>query len=158
MQVAILLVHVVLAIGLIALVLIQQGKGAEAGAAFGGGASQTVFGSRGSTSFLSKLTGILAALFFVTSLGLAWFANQGGDSPDSGIPDARVIEQQRNSVPRLDDSAVNTTAPNASSVAASSPSSETENDSTPMLDEGQQNQHNAAPALEDNGNANQSAQ
>lgn len=63
MQVAILMVHVVIAVALVVLILLQQGKGAEAGAAFGGGASQTVFGSRGSGNFLSRTTGILAAGF-----------------------------------------------------------------------------------------------
>ena len=71
MQVAILMVHVVIAVALVVLILLQQGKGAEAGAAFGGGASQTVFGSRGSGNFLSRTTGILAAGFFVTSMALA---------------------------------------------------------------------------------------
>lgn len=162
MQVAILLVHVLLAIGLIALVLIQQGKGAEAGAAFGGGASQTVFGSRGSTSFLSRLTGILAALFFATSLGLAWFANQGSGDQDSGIPDAQVIEQQRNSVPRLDDNGTNGGANGAAAGDAAAPTGDqpasSEENSAPALDDAPQDQHNAAPALEDNGNANQPAQ
>ncbi|GGX85324.1 hypothetical protein GCM10007160_10860 [Litchfieldella qijiaojingensis] len=104
MQVAILMIHVAIAIALVALVLLQQGKGAEAGAAFGGGASQTVFGSRGSGSFLSKLTAVLAASFFATSLTLAYFASQTGEAPEAGIPDARVIEQQ-NGVPTLDEEA-----------------------------------------------------
>ncbi|MFC3285587.1 preprotein translocase subunit SecG [Litchfieldella rifensis] len=102
MQVAILMTHVAIAIALVALVLLQQGKGAEAGAAFGGGASQTVFGSRGSGSFLSKLTAVLAAAFFATSLALAYFASEARQAPEAGVPDARVIEQQRN-VPTLDD-------------------------------------------------------
>ncbi|TDX24647.1 protein translocase subunit secG [Modicisalibacter xianhensis] len=104
MQIAILMIHVVIAIALVALVLLQQGKGAEAGAAFGGGASQTVFGSRGSGGFLAKLTGALAAAFFATSLALAYFASQAGDAPEQGIPDAKVIEQ-RNAAPTLDDGA-----------------------------------------------------
>ena len=66
MQVAILMIHVAIAIALVVLILLQQGKGAEAGAAFGGGASQTVFGSRGSGSFLAKFTGLLAVAFFAT--------------------------------------------------------------------------------------------
>ncbi|GHB04120.1 preprotein translocase subunit SecG [Modicisalibacter luteus] len=105
MQIAILMIHVAIAIALVALVLLQQGKGAEAGAAFGGGgASQTVFGSRGSGGFLAKLTGVLAAAFFATSLALAYFASQAGDAPEQGIPDAKVIEQ-RNAAPTLDDGA-----------------------------------------------------
>lgn len=68
--------HVFLAVAIIALVLLQRGKGADAGAAFGAGASGTVFGSRGTTSFLSRTTAILATLFFLTSLGLAYLAGQ----------------------------------------------------------------------------------
>ncbi|MBZ9558280.1 MULTISPECIES: preprotein translocase subunit SecG [Modicisalibacter] len=104
MQVAILMIHVAIAIALVALVLLQQGKGADAGASFGGGASQTVFGSRGSGSFLAKLTGALAAAFFATSLALAYFASsQADNAPEVGIPDAKVVEQQK-SVPTLDES------------------------------------------------------
>jgi len=66
----ILLIHVFIAVCIIALVLVQQGKGAAMGAAFGSGASQTVFGSRGSGSFLFRLTIGFAALFFITSIGL----------------------------------------------------------------------------------------
>lgn len=66
----ILLIHVFAAVFIIALVLVQQGKGATMGAAFGSGASQTVFGSRGSGSFLFRLTMGLAAIFFATSIGL----------------------------------------------------------------------------------------
>jgi preprotein translocase subunit SecG len=71
-----LLAHVVIAIALVVLVLLQHGKGADAGAAFGSGASSTVFGSRGAASFLSRLTGGLAAGFFITSMTLAYFATQ----------------------------------------------------------------------------------
>lgn len=66
----ILLIHVLVACCLILLVLIQQGKGATMGAAFGSGASQTVFGSRGSGSFLLKVTGVFVVLFFCTSIAL----------------------------------------------------------------------------------------
>ena len=67
-----LVVQVLSAIGLIGLVLIQQGKGADMGASFGAGASQTVFGSSGSGNFLTRTTSIFAVVFFVTSLGLAY--------------------------------------------------------------------------------------
>ncbi len=67
-----LTIDVLLAIGVIVLVLLQHGKGADAGAAFGSGASATVFGSRGSASFLSHATAVLATLFFVNSLSLAY--------------------------------------------------------------------------------------
>jgi preprotein translocase subunit SecG len=69
-------VHIFICVGLIGLVLIQHGKGAEAGAAFGSGASATVFGSRGSASFLTRTTAILATLFFITSLTLAYYSGQ----------------------------------------------------------------------------------
>lgn len=72
----VLVVHVLIALSIILLVLLQRGKGAEAGAAFGAGASGTVFGARGSANFLSRSTAVLATLFFVTSLGLAYLAGQ----------------------------------------------------------------------------------
>jgi preprotein translocase subunit SecG len=71
-----LVIHVFAAVGLIGLVLLQHGKGADAGAAFGSGASQTVFGSRGSGSFLTRTTAGLAATFFATSLALAYLSGQ----------------------------------------------------------------------------------
>ena len=78
-----LVFHVLVSIGIIGLILLQQGKGADAGAAFGAGASGTVFGSQGSSTFLSRATAILAALFFATSLGLAYLANEGVAPADS---------------------------------------------------------------------------
>jgi preprotein translocase subunit SecG len=77
LQTIIVIVHVLVAMTLVGLILIQRGKGADAGAAFGAGASQTVFGSRGSASFLTRLTAILATVFFITSLSLAYFTQQG---------------------------------------------------------------------------------
>lgn len=71
-----IVIHVLIAVALVGLVLIQRGRGADIGAAFGSGASQTVFGSRGSASFLTRTTAVLAALFFVSSLGLAYFYGQ----------------------------------------------------------------------------------
>lgn len=65
-------IHVVLTIALIVLVLVQRGKGADVGAAFGSGASSTVFGSQGSASFLTRTTAVVATLFFVTSLTLVY--------------------------------------------------------------------------------------
>ena len=76
MYTLLLVVHVFACIGLIALVLLQHGKGADAGAAFGSGASSTVFGARGSASFLTRGTAGLATLFFATSLMLAYLAAQ----------------------------------------------------------------------------------
>ena len=70
----VLVVHAMVAIALIVLVLLQQGKGADAGASFGSGASSTMFGSQGSASFLSRTTAVLAAVLFVTSLTLTYFS------------------------------------------------------------------------------------
>jgi len=69
-------VHVLLTVSLIGLVLIQRGKGADMGAAFGSGASNTMFGSQGAASFLTRTTGVVATLFFVTSLSLAYMGGQ----------------------------------------------------------------------------------
>jgi preprotein translocase subunit SecG len=76
METVLIVVHLFLAIGLVGLVLIQHGKGADMGAAFGSGASASVFGSAGAGNFLSRATAILATLFFLTSLALAYFAMQ----------------------------------------------------------------------------------
>jgi len=73
--IVILAVHVVAAVAVIALVLLQHGKGADVGAAFGGGASGSLFGATGSANFLSRATALLAAIFFLTSLGLAYVAS-----------------------------------------------------------------------------------
>src|SRR5215471_5298724 len=72
----VLVAHVIVAGMIIGLVLLQRGKGAEAGTGFGAGASGTVFGARGSANFLSRSTGVLAALFFITSLTLAYMSTQ----------------------------------------------------------------------------------
>jgi preprotein translocase subunit SecG len=76
-------VHVLLALMIIALVLLQRGKGAEAGAGFGSGASGTVFGARGTSTLFSKLTAIFAGLFFVTSLTLAYLGSHAPAQPTS---------------------------------------------------------------------------
>ena len=71
-----LIVQILICLALVALVLLQQGRGADAGASFGGGSSGSLFGSRGPASFLSKLTAGLAALFFANSLALAYISSQ----------------------------------------------------------------------------------
>ncbi len=76
----ILLIHVFVAVCIIALVLVQQGKGATMGAAFGSGASQTIFGSRGSGSFLFRVTISFVAIFFVTSITLNYLATKASKS------------------------------------------------------------------------------
>lgn len=86
MQTILTVLHLFLAIGLIGLILIQHGKGADMGAAFGSGASSTVFGARGSGNFLSRSTAVLATVFFLTSMTLAYFAAQVGEP--EGLMDA----------------------------------------------------------------------
>ena len=76
LQSILLMFHVGVALLIVVMVLLQRGKGASAGTGFGGGASGTVFGSRGSASFLSRATAVLATLFFCTSLTLAYLAGQ----------------------------------------------------------------------------------
>ena len=94
----IIVIHVLLGLGIIGLILIQQGKGADAGAAFGTGSAGSVFGAQGAASFLSRATAILATLFFITSLGLAMINGHKGvafdlmSSPEtqqdtSGLPE-----------------------------------------------------------------------
>ena len=94
MESIILIVHVLLAVSVIALVLLQQGKGADMGASFGAGASQTVFGSGGSGNFMTRATAILATCFFVTSFALAIVAKEKSvvDAND-GIPQVITVEQ-----------------------------------------------------------------
>lgn len=109
MQTLVVVVHLIVAVAIVALVLLQQGKGADAGASFGAGASQTVFGSSGSGNFLVKATTIAATIFFVTSLSLAIFArSQSGVATPSGLPIANpaLLEQrvtEQSDVPALED-------------------------------------------------------
>ena len=80
MHTLIVIVHIIVSVAMILIILLQTGKGSDIGAVFGGGSSQTLFGSSGPTSFLSKLTAGAAILFMVTSLFLAYFAGSGGVS------------------------------------------------------------------------------
>jgi preprotein translocase subunit SecG len=89
--IGILVVHVVAALGIIGLVLLQHGKGADMGAAFGSGSSGSLFGATGSANFLSRTTSVLAAVFFATSLGLAYVATHRPKAA-GGVMDA-VKEQ-----------------------------------------------------------------
>ncbi len=103
----VVVVHVIVAAGLVGLVLLQQGKGADIGASFGAGASQTLFGSEGSGSFLTRMTSILALVFFISSFALAVFAKQKADviAAQDFVP---VVEE---SSPTLDDTTVDDAAP-----------------------------------------------
>ena len=91
-QTVVLIAHTIIALLIIILVLLQRGKGADAGAAFGAGASGTVFGARGSSNFFSRATAIMATVFFASSLALAYMSSQRAGSIDSLLEDAAPIE------------------------------------------------------------------
>lgn len=76
MLTVLLAIHIIVAIVMVGFILIQHGKGADAGASFGSGAAGTVFGAAGSANFLTRTTAVLAAIFFMTSLALAYFAQK----------------------------------------------------------------------------------
>ena len=102
-QKVMLIAHTLIALGIIALVLLQRGKGADAGAAFGAGASGTVFGARGSSSFFSRATAILATAFFATSLTLAYLSSQRTTTPESLLEGAPVLEEEVEEAPEISD-------------------------------------------------------
>ncbi len=103
MDALIIVVHIVISLTLVGLILIQHGKGADAGAAAlgggGGGASSSVFGSQGSASFLSRSSAILAAAFFVTSLTLAYFSNQ--TKPVESVTESVTITETVETAPAI---------------------------------------------------------
>ena len=122
MQKAFLVAHTLIAVLIIVLVLLQRGKGADAGAAFGAGASGTVFGARGSSSFFSRLTAIFATAFFASSLTLAYLSSQrGGAAPSSLLEDAPVAEQPAEALPADDELLPSTELPSVDDAAESSP-------------------------------------
>ncbi|MBL1275216.1 MAG: preprotein translocase subunit SecG [Ectothiorhodospiraceae bacterium] len=100
MQTALLAIHILVALGIVGLVLMQHGKGADAGAAFGagaaGGASGSVFGSKGSSNFLSRSTGILATIFFLTSLSMAYMG-RSMDAPTSLMEQQSIMDDMTDS-------------------------------------------------------------
>jgi len=100
MTTVLIIIHVIIALMLIGVVLVQRGQGADIGASFGGGGAQTLFGSRGSGSFLGKMTGGLAAAFMMTSLTLAFFSQQQtGSVIERTIVDEIPLEQPVDSQP-----------------------------------------------------------
>ena len=104
LQTVVLIAHTLIALAIIALVLLQRGKGADAGAAFGAGASGTVFGARGSASFFSRTTAVLATAFFISSLSLAYMSSQRATAPESLLENAPAIEQEEvETLPELDE-------------------------------------------------------
>ena len=100
LQSIVLTFHVAVALLIVALVLLQRGKGASAGSGFGAGASGTVFGARGSASFLSRATAVLATLFFATSLSLAYLARQ--QTAPTSLLEQSAEEQSTTEPPRFE--------------------------------------------------------
>ncbi|TVQ43475.1 MAG: preprotein translocase subunit SecG [Gammaproteobacteria bacterium] len=97
LQTVVLVTHVLIAVLIVGLVLLQRGKGAEAGAAFGAGASGTVFGSRGSANFMSRSTAVLATMFFLSSLTLAFFSGQRSEPAslmEQAVPGAGTRDRE----------------------------------------------------------------
>ena len=102
MSQVLIIIHLVVCVALIMIVLLQTGKGADMGAAFGGGASQTLFGSAGASTFLSKLTTVAAIIFMVTSLGLAYYSSRRTQSSimtDTRPPIEEQAQPQTGSLP-----------------------------------------------------------
>lgn len=97
MEIALLVVHVLVAIAVVGLVLLQHGKGADVGAAFGGGASGSMFGATGSANFLSRATAILATIFFLTSMGLTYLASH--QSTVQGVMSGMAPATQKQAAP-----------------------------------------------------------
>ena len=95
----VLIIHVIVCIALILIILLQTGKGADIGAAFGGGSSQTVFGSGGATTFLSKVTIGAAVVFMVTSIVLTYFSGKGVSSIERSIVTERSVPDSSAAVP-----------------------------------------------------------
>jgi len=113
---AVVVFHLLIAAAIVALVLLQRGKGADAGAGFGAGASGTVFGARGSASFLSRTTATLAALFIGTSLTLAYL---GGRNPEA--PKSVIDRVQQDAAPALPESKPVAPAPAPAETTNSQP-------------------------------------
>jgi preprotein translocase subunit SecG len=120
MEKLVLVIHSISALAIIVLILLQQGKGAAAGASFGSGASQTVFGSDGGSSFFTRTTAILATVFFILSITLAVMAKNNSKVAIEGIPAAPAAAQQvpATQVPASADVPVTTEAPAAQTQAA----------------------------------------
>jgi len=116
-----LVLQVLICIVLVGLVLIQKGQGADIGAVFGGGGSQTVFGARGAGNFLSHTTAVVGALFFLNSLGLAYLSDHASRSVASGIALPAASAPARSAASAAADSGKNAVA-NAAASTATTPS------------------------------------
>jgi preprotein translocase subunit SecG len=125
MEKLVLVIHSISALAIIVLILLQQGKGAAAGASFGSGASQTVFGSDGGSSFFTRATAIFATVFFVLSITLAVMAKNHSKVAVQGIPALPAAAQQAPAAPTSSDVPVTTDVPAAQTAPAASDVPET---------------------------------
>lgn len=130
MEQLILVFHVLTAIAITALILIQQGKGADAGASFGAGASQTLFGGRGSGNALTRSTAVLATVFFVTSFALALVAKN--HAQNAGMVDVPAVLDTPAEVPAKAVDDIPTVQQNAAPVANDIPASAPVSEQTPQ--------------------------
>jgi preprotein translocase subunit SecG len=124
MEKLVLIIHSLAALAIIGLILLQQGKGAAAGASFGGGASQTVFGSEGSGNFFTRATWIIATVFFCTSFGLAIIAKNHSKVATQGLVVPAAQQQEvpsASDVPASEAPAATSDIPAAQSEAAAQP-------------------------------------
>jgi preprotein translocase subunit SecG len=119
-QKTVLIAHTLIALSIIALVLLQRGKGADAGAAFGAGASGTVFGSRGSGSFFSRATAVLATAFFASSLTLAYLSSQRVSTTENLIDPVALVEEPAEVAPEIVEDAIDDDIPALEAVESES--------------------------------------
>ena len=118
LQTALLIVHVLVAAAICGFVLLQHGKGADMGAAFGSGSSGSVFGAAGSANFLSRTTAVLALVFFLSSIGLTWFGTTR--TTPGGLMDKAVVEKTL-PAPKAGDVPANAPAGSPASAPAAAP-------------------------------------
>jgi preprotein translocase subunit SecG len=113
-----IVIHVLVALTIILLVLLQHGKGADMGSGFGGGSSGSLFGATGSANFLSRTTAVLAAIFFLLSLALAYTATRKPASEGGGVIDAIRQQEAQKPAPKADDKPAGNTQAKPEAVPA----------------------------------------
>jgi preprotein translocase subunit SecG len=128
----VLAVQLLSAISVVVLVLLQHGKGADMGASFGAGASGSLFGSTGSANFLSRTTGVLAAIFFISTLGLAFLGNQRTTTGGSSVLDRVAPAQTKDGVPKVEAPKVD--APKVDAPKADMPKVDASKTDVPKVD------------------------
>jgi preprotein translocase subunit SecG len=128
----VLVVQLLSAISVVVLVLLQHGKGADMGASFGAGASGSLFGSTGSANFLSRTTGVLAAIFFISTLGLAFLGNQRSTTGGTSVLDRVAPAVTKDGVPKVEAPKVD--APKVGAPKVETPASDATKADAPKVD------------------------